>query len=111
MDESYPYHHGPITAECPVSCLRSVLDRKTWIPLERGRSYLSEPPKTAGDVLDLYARDQFGDIWNPGKSRVAEMEVGLVLAGFDLAACRHSVHRRDLSRHGQQKGRRHEQAR
>lgn len=98
MDEVRPYHHGEITRDCPIACLLTVMSRKTWLPLTRGRSHLSEPPETAGDVLDLYAGDRLEDIWNLGRRRVGEIEAALVLAGFDLSALRHQQHAREDDR-------------
>lgn len=92
MDDSRPYHHGPITADCPVSCLLSVLSRKTLLPLSRAQRATYEPPRTVGDVLELYANRQLGECWNLGRRRIAEIETALIFAGFDLTACRHRTH-------------------
>jgi hypothetical protein len=89
VDEPRPYHHGPIAAECPVACLLSVLSRSAWLPLTRTRGYLCEPPETVGDVLDLYAQDQLGDITGLGRRRIGEISTALILAGFDLGTWRH----------------------
>jgi hypothetical protein len=90
-------HHGQITKDCPVTCLLTVMSRAAWIPLSRGRSCLSEPPQTVGDVLGLYRDDRLGDIWNLGPRRVGEIEAALVLAGFDLSVLRHHARGDDRS--------------
>lgn len=81
-----------------MACLLAVMSRKAWLPLARGQRFLCEPPQTVGDVLDLYARDQLSDITGLGPRRIAEIEAALVLAGFGLFACRHSVPGRDQAR-------------
>jgi hypothetical protein len=88
VDEARPSHDGQVTEVCPVACLLTVMSRKTWLPLSRGWSWLSGPPETVGDVLDLYRNDLLGGIWNLGRRRVGEIEAALVLAGFDLGALR-----------------------
>jgi hypothetical protein len=90
VDEIRPYHHGPITAECPVACLLSVLGRKAWLPLSRAQGASYEPPQTVGDVLDRYVHRELGESWNLGKRRIAEIETALIFGGFDLSAIRHS---------------------
>jgi hypothetical protein len=93
VDEIRPYHHGPTPAECPVACLLSVLSRKAWLPLSRAQRASCEPPRTVGDVLELYANRQLGESWNLGKRRTAEIETALIFAGFDLTVCRHRPHK------------------
>jgi hypothetical protein len=55
-------HHGLISRDCPVACLLTVLSRKAWNPLTRASSAPCDPPETVGDVLDMRARHQLGDI-------------------------------------------------
>lgn len=101
MDEPVLYHHGEITADCPVACLLSVMSRKAWIPLTRAQGHhLLEPPVTVGDVLEMHAQHQLGSIWNLGRRRIREIEVALIFAGFDLSPCRHSARSRDQTRKG-----------
>lgn len=90
MDE-FPHHghRGPVTRGCPPECLLDVLSRKAWNPLMRGGN-LTDPPKTIGDVLNLYARNLLKEIDGLGSRRIGEIEAALVLAGFDLAAYRNS---------------------
>jgi hypothetical protein len=105
VDEPVPYHHGEITADCPVACLLSVMSRKAWIPLTRAQGHhLLEPPVTVGDVLEMYAQHQLGSIWNLGRRRIGEIEMALIRVGFDLSACRHSARSRDQTRKGPAEG-------
>lgn len=105
MDEPVPYHHGPITVDCPVACLLSVMSRKAWIPLTRAHGHhLLEPPRTVGDVWGMHAQRQLSSIWNLGRRRIGEIEAALVLADFDLSAHQHSARSRDQSLQGPAEG-------
>jgi hypothetical protein len=71
-------HHGPVRPDCPVECLLSVLSHAPF-----------HPPRTVGDVVDLYTRHQLRMIRGLGPRRTSEIEAALVLAGLDLT--RHQV--------------------
>jgi hypothetical protein len=77
-------HHGPVTASCPVECLLTVLSLYSFNPLARADGAPFGEPCTVGDVIDLYARRQLGEIRGLGPRRVSEIEAALVLAGLDL---------------------------
>jgi hypothetical protein len=78
-------HHGPVTPECPVECLLTVLSLNSFNPLARADDAPFDEPRTVGDVLDLYARRQLREIRGLGPRRVSEIEAALVLAGLDVA--------------------------
>jgi hypothetical protein len=78
-------HHGPVTPDCPVECLLSVLSLKTFNPLTRAYDAPSDEPRTVGDVMELYTRRQLRKIRGIGSRRVSEIEAALVLAGLNLA--------------------------
>lgn len=80
-------HHGPITRDCPPQCLLHVMSRRAWHPLMRGAAGTA-PPKTVGDVLDLYARGRLKDIPGLGPRRIGEIQAALIFAGFDPSAPR-----------------------
>jgi hypothetical protein len=74
-------HHGPVTRDCPVECLLTVLSMNSFNPLTRAY----DAPRTVGDVIDLYTRRQLRKIRGLGPRRVSEIEAALVLAGLNLA--------------------------
>jgi hypothetical protein len=78
-------HHGPVTRDCPVECLLTVLSRNSFNPLTRADRAPSAEPRTVGDVVDLYTRRQLREIRGLGPRRVSEIEAALVLAGLNLA--------------------------
>ena len=78
-------HHGPVTPECPVECLLTVLSLNSFNPLTRAYDAPFEEPHTVGDVMDLYTRRQLRKIRGVGPRRVSEIEAALVLAGLNLA--------------------------
>ena len=78
-------HHGPITPECPVECLLTVLSLNSFNPLARAYDAPFDEPRTVADVMDLYARRQLRKIRGVGPRRVSEIEAALVLAGLNLA--------------------------
>jgi hypothetical protein len=78
-------HHGPVTPDCPVECLLTVLSLKTFNPLTRAYDAPSDEPRTVGDVMELYTRRQLRKIRGIGSRRVSEIEAALVLAGLNLA--------------------------
>ena len=78
-------HHGPVTPECPVECLLTVLSLNSFNPLTRAYDAPFDEPRTVGDVMDLYTRRQLRKIRGVGPRRVSEIEAALVLAGLNLA--------------------------
>ena len=78
-------HHGPVTPDCPVECLLTVLSMHSFNPLTRADNAPFAEPRTVGDVVDLYARRQLRKIRGIGPRRVSEIEAALVLAGLNLA--------------------------
>lgn len=82
-----PYH-GPVTPECPVECLLTVLSLNSFNPLTRAYDAPFSEPRTVGDVMDLYTRRQLRKIRGIGPRHVSEIEAALVLAGLNLAGRR-----------------------
>jgi hypothetical protein len=78
-------HHGPVTPDCPVECLLTVLSLNSFNPLTRAYDAPFAEPRTVGDVVDLYTRHQLRKIRGLGPRRVSEIEAALVLAGLNLA--------------------------
>jgi hypothetical protein len=78
-------HHGPVTPECPVECLLTVLSLNSFNPLTRAYDAPFDEPRTVGDVMDLCTRRQLRKIRGVGPRRVSEIEAALVLAGLNLA--------------------------
>jgi hypothetical protein len=77
-------HHGPVTRDCPVECLLTVLSRNSFNPLTRAYEAPFAEPRTVGDVMDLYTRRQLRKIRGIGPRRVSEIEAALVLGGLNL---------------------------
>jgi hypothetical protein len=80
-------HHGPVTRDCPVECLLTVLSLHSFNPLTRAYDAPFDGPRTVGDVIDLCAGEQLGQIRGVGPHRVSEIEAAL--ARLDLTGCRH----------------------
>jgi hypothetical protein len=78
-------HHGPVTPDCPVECLLTVLSPTSFNPLARAYDAPFDEPRTVGDVIDLYTRRQLRKIRGIGPRRISEIEAALVLAGLNLA--------------------------
>jgi len=78
-------HHGPVTPECPVECLLTVLPFHSFNPLARAYDAPFDEPRTVGDVVDLCTRRQLREIRGIGPRRDSEIEAALALAGLDLA--------------------------
>ena len=78
-------HHGPVTPDCPVECLLTVLSMNSFNPLTRAHDAPFAEPRTVGDVIDLYTRRQLRKIRGLGPRRLSEIEAALVLAGLNLA--------------------------
>jgi len=76
-------HCGPITAECPASCLASVI---SLMALNR-LLHAGDAPQTVGDVVRLCQEGKLtnGKFKSLGPRRRSEIEAGLVLAGFDIS--------------------------
>jgi hypothetical protein len=83
MPASAP-HHGPVSPDCPVECLLTVLSLTSFNPLARADDAPSGPPRTVGDVIELYNRRQLRQIRGLGRRRLSEIEAALVFAGLDL---------------------------
>jgi hypothetical protein len=80
-------HHGPVTRDCPVECLLTVLSFHSFNPLTRAYDAPFDEPRTVGDVIDLCSGDQLGQIRGVGPHRVSEIEAAL--ARLDLTSHRH----------------------
>jgi hypothetical protein len=78
-------HHGPVTRDCPVECLLTVLSMNSFNPLTRADGAPFAEPRTVGDVIDLCTRRQLRKIRGLGPRRASEIEAALVLAGLNLA--------------------------
>jgi hypothetical protein len=81
----YP-HHGPITRDCPVECLLTVLSRKAFNPLARPYNEPFDPPRTVGDVADLCVGRLLPEIRYLGPRHISEIEAALVLSGIDITS-------------------------
>jgi hypothetical protein len=81
-------HHGPVTPDCPVECLLTVLSMTSFNPLARAYDAPFDEPRTVGDVMDLCTRRQLRKIRGLGPRRVSEIEAALVLAGLNLGGHR-----------------------
>jgi len=83
MPASAP-HHGPVSPDCPVECLLTVLSLTSFNPLAGADDAPSGPPRTVGEVIDLYNRRQLRHIRGLGPRRLSEIEAALAFAGLDL---------------------------
>ena len=77
-------HHGPVSPDCPVECLLTVLSLGSFNPLTRAYDAPFDPPRTVGDVIDLHARRMLRKIRGLGPRKISEIEAALVFAGLDL---------------------------
>lgn len=77
-------HYGPVTPDCPVDCLQTVLSMASFNRLARADSLLVDPPRTVGDVVGLCTAGQLRQIGGLGPRRISEIEAALVLAGLDI---------------------------
>jgi len=77
-------HHGPVTLDCPVDCLRTVLSLGSWNPLARAADAPFSPPRTVGDVVGLCTGGRLREISGLGRRRTSEIRAALVLAGLDI---------------------------
>src|ERR1700722_21023255 len=55
-------HHRPVTPECPVECLLTVLSLNSFNPLTRAYDAPFDEPRTVADVMDLCARRELRKI-------------------------------------------------
>ena len=79
-------HHGAVSLDCPVDCLKTVLSLMSLHPLARAYDAPFNAPRTVGDVVTLYADGQLRKIRGLGRRRISEIEAALVLAGLDITA-------------------------
>jgi len=91
-------HHGPVTAGCPVDCLRTVLSLNSWNPLARANDAPFSPPRTVGDVVGLCTGGRLREIGGLGKRRISEIQAALVLVGLDITG---QAHQPDAASKGQ----------
>jgi serine/threonine-protein kinase RsbW len=77
-------HHGPVSPDCPIDCLMTVLSLMSFHPLARAYDAPFDPPRTVGDVIGLYTGGQLPKIRGLGRRRISEIEAALVLAGLDI---------------------------
>ncbi len=75
-------HADTIMAGCPVDCLKAVLSRMAFNPLARAYRAPFEPPRTVGDVAELYWCRQLDQIHGLGPRRIGEIEASLIVAGL-----------------------------
>jgi hypothetical protein len=61
-----------------------VLSLTSFNPLARACDAPFAPPRTVGDVIELYNRRQLRKIRGLGRRRLSEIEAALVFAGLDL---------------------------
>jgi hypothetical protein len=87
-------HHGPVSPDCPVECLLTVLSRASFNPLARAYDAPFDAPRTVGDVMNLHALRQLHEIRGLGRRRISEIEAALVFAGLDLAHQRRAARRK-----------------
>lgn len=80
-----------ITPACPVGCLRAVLSAGTFNPLSRAYGARFAPPRTAGDVVELYLQHRLTDIGGIGRRRIGEIGISLRYAGL-IGAGSHEHH-------------------
>src|SRR5260370_16772655 len=75
-------HAAAIPPGGPVDCLKAVLSRMAFNPLARAYRAPFEPPRTVGDVIELYRCRQLDQIHGLGRRRIGEIEASLVVAGL-----------------------------
>ena len=77
-------HHGAVSPDCPVECLRVVLSLTSFNPLARAYDAPFDPPCTVGDVIELYTSGRLRAIGGIGRRRTSEIEAALVFTGLDI---------------------------
>lgn len=80
-------HHRPVSPDCPVEFLLWVRSLNSFNPLARASDAPVDPPRTVGDVMDLYTRRQRFKIGGLGPGLIPEIEAALILAGLDITRC------------------------
>ena len=75
-------HAGPITPECPIDCLGTVVSRAAFNQLARGDEAPFDPPRTVGEVVELCQQFRLGAIGGLGPRRIGEIEASLIYAGL-----------------------------
>ncbi len=71
-----------ITRACPLDCLRAVLPTAALNLLARAWGAPFDPPRTAGDVVDLYQQRRLSQIRGLGPRRAAEIALALRAAAL-----------------------------
>lgn len=99
MQSQTTHNAHTITLDCPIDCLKAVLSGKAFNPLARAYQAPFDPPRTVGDVVELYQRSRLGNIVGLGPRRIGQIELALVLAGLagghgHPARCRRPPRRR-----------------
>lgn len=79
-DEELP-HHGPISPDCPVECLHTVLSLHALKRLV----YVHDGLSTVAAVVKLCMSGELGDIPGIGARRISEIKTALVFAGLNIA--------------------------
>src|SRR5579864_9356814 len=77
-------HCDPIMESCPAECLASVVSMMALNRVLRGYADRSYTPQTIGDVVRLAREGKLTsqNFEGLGSRRAAEIETGLVFAGF-----------------------------
>jgi hypothetical protein len=78
-------HCGPIEPGCPLECLRTIVSLMAWNRLR----WATDPPRTVGEVLELYRHGRLSDIYGLGRRRISEIGTALVFAGLDIRSQSH----------------------
>jgi len=71
-----------ITRTCPVDCLRAILSGHAFHPLARAYGAPFDPPRTVGDVVDLYLQRRLSGISGLGPGRIGKIEASLTSNGL-----------------------------
>jgi hypothetical protein len=77
-------HAGPISSDCPIDCLQTVLSAAAFNLLARGYDAPFDPPRTIGDVIELHKQHRLGQIGGLGPRRIGEIEASLIYAGLPI---------------------------
>jgi hypothetical protein len=70
--------HGPVTPNCPVECLLSVMSQRSWNRLARSR----EEPATVREVVAVAAAGKLRPVEGLGREHAGEITTALVYLGF-----------------------------
>jgi hypothetical protein len=94
--------HGPVNLDCPVDCLRPVVPLQTLNPLARAYDAPFDPPRTVGEVIELYRGGQLREIRGLGQRRILEIAAALVILGLDITGdARHPQDAREPGKAGE----------